>query len=76
MKILVTRHGETDWNKQGRFQGQSNIDINHTGMLQAMDIWCSIPGAPYCIISSPLRRALSTAKQVYNYCLSLILCFN
>lgn len=34
-KIILVRHGETDWNKDGRFLGQSNPALNNRGIMQA-----------------------------------------
>lgn len=59
------RHGETDWNKVGRLQGQTDIPLNDTGREQAR------LAAPILkkyaidrIIASPLSRALETAQII------------
>ena len=38
MKIALVRHGETDYNKQGRLQGVLNIPLNDNGRKQAHDL--------------------------------------
>ena len=35
MKLLLARHGETDWNARGQIQGQSDPGLNETGRAQA-----------------------------------------
>lgn len=59
------RHGETDWNRQGRMQGSADIPLNDTGISQAeraRDLLrdCGIDR----IVCSPLQRARRTAEIV------------
>lgn len=63
MKILLVRHGETDFNKNKLIQGHSDIELNETGRTQATDAGAKITefniDAAY---SSPLLRAQETAR--------------
>lgn len=65
MKIYMLRHGETDWNKGHRFQGQIDIPLNDYGRELAVvtrDSWPIIAyDRVYC---SPLCRAAETARIV------------
>ena len=36
--LLLIRHGETDWNVEGRWQGQADVALNSRGLLQAEQI--------------------------------------
>ena len=37
MKLVLVRHGETDWNKLGRFQGHHDVELNEKGSAQAQE---------------------------------------
>ncbi len=57
------RHGETDWNLQGRAQGQTDVPLNERGRAQALAARAQTASLPIrTICSSPLSRALDTAK--------------
>ena len=59
------RHGETDWNAQGRSQGRTDIPLNATGVAQAAAAAQLLRGRGIVsIVSSPLSRARDTAQAV------------
>lgn len=65
MRLLVVRHGKTDWNIQGRVQGTVNTNINLEGINQAEEMAEKLKDEKIdLIISSPLNRALQTASII------------
>ena len=53
-RIILVRHGETDWNKQGRFQGQIDIPLNENGKSQAK-------AASEFLRNNPIQKAFSSS---------------
>jgi alpha-ribazole phosphatase len=65
MKLLLVRHGETDWNLAQRFQGHSDIPLNEKGFWQAEQLAKRLCGERIdALYSSDLARALQTARQI------------
>lgn len=66
MRILLIRHGETDWNIQGRYQGQGfDIPLSESGRLQAETLASRLADQGITrAVSSPLLRAKQTAEKV------------
>ncbi len=64
-KWFLVRHGETDWNKEKRSQGSSDISLNATGKEQAEIIARQLKSEKVdLIVSSPLLRAKETAEII------------
>ena len=61
--LLVCRHGATDWNIEGRYQGQSDVPLNEQGCQQADGLADELALTPIdAIYASNLRRAWQTAE--------------
>lgn len=64
-RVLLWRHGQTDWNILNRFQGHSDIPLNPVGLYQAKHAAEILAGMkPTAIISSDLIRARATAQPL------------
>jgi broad specificity phosphatase PhoE len=69
--FFLVRHGETDWNRLGRIQGATDIPLNDTGRDQARATGEKMQGRKWdVIVSSPLSRALETARIIAS-CIGL-----
>jgi len=64
-RILLIRHGETDWNRLHRFQGRSDLPLNEKGRDQARALALGLKDQSLtAIYSSPLARAVETAGLI------------
>jgi broad specificity phosphatase PhoE len=67
-KIVLVRHGETEWNVGEVFRGRIDVELNETGLKHAgllaayLSIW-----KIDAVYSSPLKRALKTAEVIARY---------
>lgn len=66
--VCVVRHGETEWNRLGRIQGQEDVPLNHSGEVQAELCGRHLATEEWqVIITSPLQRARKTAELINTY---------
>ncbi|WP_072314402.1 histidine phosphatase family protein [Agrococcus sp. Marseille-P2731] len=65
MEIALVRHGQTDYNRDGRLQGSSDIPLNETGIAQALTAARLLADEPWdAVASSTLQRAMVTADII------------
>ncbi len=66
--LLLVRHGETDWYRQGRYDGHTDLRLNAAGRAQAKAVarWLAVPRCQ-AIVSSPLARAWETAQVLAEH---------
>jgi broad specificity phosphatase PhoE len=63
--LLLARHGETDWNRERRFQGHADRPLNDVGRRQALELAELLRGEVLATVyTSPLKRASETARIV------------
>ncbi|WP_320674317.1 histidine phosphatase family protein [Prochlorococcus sp. MIT 1341] len=64
-RLILVRHGETNWNQQGRFQGQIDIPLNENGFKQAFDAGLFLNKIKlHKAYSSSMTRPTQTAKEI------------
>lgn len=64
-ELYLVRHGETDWNRQRRIQGLTDIPLNDNGRRQARDAGALLARRRWdAVVASPLARARETAEII------------
>lgn len=67
-RLLLVRHGETDWNRQHRHQGQRDIPLNDLGRRQVLAVSKRLANEPIkAIYASDLKRAWDTATAISTF---------
>src|ERR1700754_1161951 len=65
--FICLRHGATDWNRKGLFQGRTDNPLNDNGLAQAHAAAQKLRGIEFGqVVSSPLLRAVQTAEVIAN----------
>lgn len=65
MNVLLVRHGETPWNREGRYQGRTDTSLSSDGLAQVRALGERLAHVPIVVaISSPLSRARTTAEAI------------
>ncbi|MDJ0618827.1 MAG: histidine phosphatase family protein [Calothrix sp. MO_192.B10] len=68
LRLLLTRHGETDWNRQGRYQGQIDVTLNQQGKVQSQKLAELVQNVELdLIVSSSMSRAQETADIISQH---------
>jgi broad specificity phosphatase PhoE len=68
MALILCRHGRTEWNDQGRYQGQADVPLNTVGRQQARILAQTLRSEPIdAIYSSDLSRAAETAAEIARF---------
>ncbi|MBE9010263.1 histidine phosphatase family protein [Pseudanabaenaceae cyanobacterium LEGE 13415] len=67
-RLLLVRHGETEWNRQGRFQGQIDVPLNDNGRVQASQAAEFLKSVQIdSAVSSSMARPKETAEIILKY---------
>ena len=68
MRLIIVRHGESEWNRIGRYQGQHDAPLSDLGLRQAEALALRLCDEPFdAIFTSSLQRAAKTAEAIARY---------
>jgi probable phosphoglycerate mutase len=68
MRLIIVRHGESEWNKIGRYQGQEDAALSDLGQRQAKALAGRLQTEKiHAIYASPLQRAANTARAIAEF---------
>ena len=68
MRLILVRHGESEWNRTGRYQGQEDAPLSELGLRQADALANRLEHEHIdAIYTSPLQRARRTAEAIARY---------
>jgi len=68
MRLIVVRHGQTQWNHEKRALGHADVELNEEGRRQAQWLALALKEEKLvAIYSSPLKRALETAQAIARF---------
>jgi broad specificity phosphatase PhoE len=65
-RLLLVRHGQTEWNREERFRGRADVPLNDTGLAQAAAVGRRVAAEwkPVAVYASPLSRAMQTGAAI------------
>ena len=62
-RLVLARHGETEWSRSGQHTGRTDIPLTEVGREQARQLGVALAGRTFSrVVSSPLSRAVETAR--------------
>lgn len=68
-RVILVRHGQTEWNRIERFRGRADVPLNETGLAQAEATGRRVAAEwkPSAVYASPLSRAVKTAEAIARH---------
>jgi broad specificity phosphatase PhoE len=63
LEIVLVRHGETEWSREGKHTGRTDVPLTEHGRRQAQAVGAALHGRRFALVlTSPLARALDTCR--------------